>query len=126
MVSTSEDFKDTFIIEVARGCMNRCAFCTASYINLPFRHYEYEKIIDNGNSIKERAVQSLLSSVNTKGGIFVYNQSPFTVSDYIELDGKTYYAKEIPAHGWKVIKDIKSPEKIKTSDKIIENNLLGR
>jgi len=85
---------------------------------------EYEKIIDNGNSIKERAVQSLLSSVNTKGGIFVYNQSPFTVSDYIELDGKTYYAKEIPAHGWKVIKDIKSPEKIKTSDKIIENNLI--
>jgi len=44
----SEDsyFKDTFIIEVSRGCMNRCAFCTASYINLPFRNYEYSKIID--------------------------------------------------------------------------------
>lgn len=39
-------FKDTFIIEVARGCMNRCAFCTASYTNLPFRCNEYEKIID--------------------------------------------------------------------------------
>lgn len=39
-------FKDTFIIEVARGCMNRCAFCTASYLNLPFRNYEYEKIIE--------------------------------------------------------------------------------
>lgn len=39
-------FKDTFIIELARGCMNRCAFCTASYINLPFRHYAYERIID--------------------------------------------------------------------------------
>lgn len=39
-------FKDTFIIEVARGCMNRCAFCTASYTNLPFRSNEYEKIID--------------------------------------------------------------------------------
>ncbi len=39
-------FKDTFIIEVARGCMNRCAFCTASYINLPFRNYSYEKIIE--------------------------------------------------------------------------------
>ena len=38
-------FKDTFIIEVERGCMNRCAFCTASYINLPFRSYEYDKII---------------------------------------------------------------------------------
>jgi len=39
-------FKDTFIIEVARGCMNRCAFCTASYINLPFRSNSYEKIIE--------------------------------------------------------------------------------
>ena len=46
ILSDKSYFKDTFIIEVARGCMNRCAFCTASYINLPFRHYEYTKIIE--------------------------------------------------------------------------------
>ena len=46
ILSEESYFKDTFIIEVARGCMNRCAFCTASYINLPFRNYLYEKIID--------------------------------------------------------------------------------
>ena len=46
ILSEKSYFKDTFIIEVARGCMNRCAFCTASYINLPFRYYEYEKIIE--------------------------------------------------------------------------------
>ncbi len=46
ILSDSGYFKDTFIIEVARGCMNRCAFCTASYINLPFRAYDYQKIID--------------------------------------------------------------------------------
>ena len=46
ILSEKSYFKDTFIIEVTRGCMNRCAFCTASYINLPFRHYEYEKIIE--------------------------------------------------------------------------------
>lgn len=46
ILSDNSYFKDTFIIEVARGCMNRCAFCTASYINLPFRNYEYQKIID--------------------------------------------------------------------------------
>lgn len=46
IVSDKSYFKNTFIIEVARGCMNRCAFCTASYLNLPFRHYEYEKIIE--------------------------------------------------------------------------------
>lgn len=46
VISEKSYFKNTFVIEVARGCMNRCAFCTASYTNLPFRHYEYEKIIE--------------------------------------------------------------------------------
>lgn len=45
VLSENSYFKDTFIIEVSRGCMNRCAFCTASYLNLPFRHYPYEEII---------------------------------------------------------------------------------
>ena len=46
ILSEKSYFKDTFVIEVSRGCMNRCAFCTASYTNLPFRNYEYDKIID--------------------------------------------------------------------------------
>ena len=46
ILSDKSYFKDTFIIEVARGCMNRCAFCTASYTNLPFRANDYDKIID--------------------------------------------------------------------------------
>ena len=46
VISEKSYFKDTFIVEVARGCMNRCAFCTASYLNLPFRSYEYQKIIN--------------------------------------------------------------------------------
>lgn len=46
ILSEKSYFKETFVIEVARGCMNRCAFCTASYTNLPFRYYQYEKIIE--------------------------------------------------------------------------------
>lgn len=46
ILSEKSYFKDTFIIEVARGCMNRCAFCTASYTNLPFRHNDFNKIIE--------------------------------------------------------------------------------
>ena len=46
VISDKSYFKDTFIIEVQRGCMNRCAFCTASYLNLPFRNYDYEKITE--------------------------------------------------------------------------------
>ena len=46
ILSENSYFKNTYIVELQRGCMNKCAFCTASYLNLPFRSYPYEKIID--------------------------------------------------------------------------------
>lgn len=49
IISEKGYFKDTFIVEVARGCMNRCAFCTASYLNLPFRANDFDKIIESIN-----------------------------------------------------------------------------
>lgn len=38
-------FKNTFIIEIARGCANRCGFCLASYLNLPARFIDYDEVI---------------------------------------------------------------------------------
>ena len=49
IINDKSYFKDTFIVELSRGCMNRCAFCTASYINLPFRNYTFEKIQETIN-----------------------------------------------------------------------------
>lgn len=46
ILSEKAFFPNTFIIEVARGCANRCGFCIASYLNLPFRFLPYEKIIE--------------------------------------------------------------------------------
>lgn len=37
-------FSNTFVIEIARGCNNRCGFCNASYLNLPARFCSYEEI----------------------------------------------------------------------------------
>ena len=44
----SEDafFKNTFILELVRGCANRCGFCLASYLNLPLRFMPYEDVLD--------------------------------------------------------------------------------
>ncbi len=39
-------FKNTFIMEISRGCANCCGFCLASYLNLPQRFVDYEKIIE--------------------------------------------------------------------------------
>ncbi len=40
-------FKDTFIIEIERGCPKMCNFCLASWHNLPFRTVSADKIIKN-------------------------------------------------------------------------------
>ena len=47
VLSDESFFKNTFIIEIERGCANRCGFCLASYINLPIRFLAYEEIIKN-------------------------------------------------------------------------------
>ena len=45
IISDRAFFKSTYILEVARGCANRCGFCLASYLNLPLRFMPYEDII---------------------------------------------------------------------------------
>ena len=47
IISEESFFPNTFIIEVSRGCYNRCGFCVASYLNLPVRFVDYETIIAN-------------------------------------------------------------------------------
>lgn len=46
ILSEQSFFKNTFIIEISRGCLNRCGFCLSSYLNLPQRFVEYEKVIE--------------------------------------------------------------------------------
>ena len=45
VLSENAFFKNTFILEMARGCANRCGFCLASYLNLPLRTVPYEELI---------------------------------------------------------------------------------
>lgn len=51
ILSDEAYFKNTFVIEIERGCANCCKFCLASYLNLPIRHTDFEelkKVIDFG------------------------------------------------------------------------------
>lgn len=53
ILSDESFFKDTFIIEVERGCANCCRFCLASFLNLPIRFVpieELKRVIDLGLS----------------------------------------------------------------------------
>ena len=46
ILSDNSYFKNTFIIEIERGCPKMCNFCLASWLNLPARFVPYEKIIE--------------------------------------------------------------------------------
>ncbi len=45
IITHNSYFPDTYIIEIERGCPQRCGFCMTSYINSPVRYYSYEEII---------------------------------------------------------------------------------
>lgn len=46
ILSENAYFKNTFIVEIARGCSNCCAFCMASYLNLPQRNVALNKVLE--------------------------------------------------------------------------------
>lgn len=84
---------------------------------------EYKDIFDRGGKIFDGAVERIYKNIETGGGIFVYNPTPHTQSDTVELDGKRFLAKDIPAHGWAVIKKEEAPE-VTVSKYAIENDLI--
>lgn len=45
ILSDNSFFKDTFVVEMARGCANMCGFCLASYLNLPLRCLPYDNLL---------------------------------------------------------------------------------
>lgn len=47
VLSERSFFANTYVIEMVRGCPQRCGFCLASYLNLPVRFCEYEDIISS-------------------------------------------------------------------------------
>ncbi|MBQ7287178.1 MAG: radical SAM protein [Candidatus Gastranaerophilales bacterium] len=46
ILSEKSYFKDSFVIEIERGCPKMCNFCLASWINCPTRFVPVEKIVE--------------------------------------------------------------------------------
>ena len=47
ILSDKSFFKDTFVIEIERGCPKMCNFCIASWMNFPVRFLDTQKIINS-------------------------------------------------------------------------------
>lgn len=84
ILSENSYFKDTFIIEIGRGCPKMCNFCTASYHNLPVRFAHKEEIfkaIDLGLEYTNKIAllgayvaghpdfKEILDYIGSKGGV---------------------------------------------------------
>lgn len=46
ILSEKSVFPNMFLVEVARGCPNKCQFCIASYLTLPARYPKLEHVIE--------------------------------------------------------------------------------
>lgn len=93
ILSEKSFFSNTFIIELARGCPQRCGFCMASYLNLPVRFPPYEtiiKAIDEGlaHTDKLAFLGAMISAHPDVKKIFAYIDKKLdekTVSDKVGL-----------------------------------------
>ena len=85
---------------------------------------EYPRILSEGRDIVEGKLASICAAIKTDGGIFVHNPTPFEISDHVQVDGRTYFAEKVPAHGWKVIKADEVDNGIIVREKFIENDVI--
>ena len=85
---------------------------------------EYKRIIGDAKRIIGEKLSAIAANVDTEGGILVYNPAPYAMTDFVEADGKLYYAENIPAHGYKVIANAPVQYGVKVGDKFIENDVV--
>lgn len=85
---------------------------------------EYANILKTTREVIDSRLQSIADSINTDGGVLVYNPAPYDMTDVIELNGRKILAENIPAHGWRVVENTPVNEGITVSDKCLENSLI--
>lgn len=83
---------------------------------------EYAALFAQNEQSCEEALESLAKQVNTKG-IFVYNPTGVMQSGIVKADGETYFAKDVPAYGWKVLDElqVKADDTLFVSPQHMEN-----
>lgn len=87
---------------------------------------DYKKILDNGRKMLDKSISSIMSNINTGGGMFVYNPNGFAVSDAVEKDGKYVYVKDIAPFGYSVCTPQESCSVTACEDKIESKNYTVR
>ena len=99
---------------------------------------EYEKVLEIGEKVYSTAIDEISKNIKTKGGVLVYNPTPFEVTDTVRCGDVEFIAEKVPSHGYAVIDPSKNTLRgtakqvissvldrdAKAFDKIIENEYL--
>ncbi len=85
---------------------------------------EYKKLLCDGEEMFKNAFDALECNINSDGGYLVYNPTSFTRSEYVSCDGKVFFAKDIPPHGYAVVTPQNNVQSVKAGGKMLENRLL--
>ena len=73
---------------------------------------DYEKIFAIAGKIVDQNMKMLAGNIQTEGGYLVYNPCAYKRDDVIKVNGVTAYVQNIPAMGWKVVKELQCTNQI--------------
>lgn len=83
-------------------------------------HKQYEEIGEVGSSIIDGTTKVVAENVN--GEYVVFNPHSFVNSGAVEVDGKYYYVKDVPAKGYKAVTLIDEVSRVTATASLLEND----
>ncbi|MBO5051134.1 MAG: alpha-mannosidase [Clostridia bacterium] len=81
----------------------------------------YANIQAIGNEAKGNAASAILKKIKADGKIVVFNPHSFTNEGIVSVDGRSYFVRDIPAKGYRVV-DLKEADgnRITVTDRVVE------
>ncbi|MGN0179821.1 MAG: alpha-mannosidase [Monoglobaceae bacterium] len=81
---------------------------------------DYEAVYKEIGGTKRAMLEKIGDNVN-QAGLLVYNPNSHKVSGYVKKEDNLVYAENVPAFGWKVVREKTEYGVIEVSDKIIDS-----
>lgn len=82
---------------------------------------DYQVVRENNQKRLDSALSSLAANLS-EPGIVVYNPIGITQGGVVRVDGKEYFAKDVPAYGWKMVSEESSKKSLSVSKTKLEND----
>ena len=82
---------------------------------------QYEALLQVGNRMVKNAGAEIIGKVATDGGVLVFNPNSFEASGTVQLNGETVFVRDIPAKGYKIVKDYEARGEVQATEKVLEN-----